>query len=241
MLQLADVQAFPTSDQLNLTQVFTLIMSGGVVASLLVGWLMDQVGLAFCAALTLMLGQVQQIVLVWLADKEFLLVISFVSYTLFRSFLFPVFIASLTTHLGYKYFGLLNGIGFALSGVAQAFMSHVVRAIKGDCHYNTHVTDVSLAPTCDHGHWRSLHVLELVVLTILLSAPILDHIERVIHKRRLREVLGSLRSLSFQMSGSPEYGSFSSVAQSDEPPADDLEDDLEDDDPQADSETGMLI
>jgi hypothetical protein len=34
----------------------------------------------------------------------------FMIYVLLRQFLFPVFIASLTANLGFKYFGLLSGI-----------------------------------------------------------------------------------------------------------------------------------
>jgi sugar phosphate permease len=49
-------------------------MSGGVVAALLVGWLMDHVGLEVCTAVTLALGQIQVIVLVWLANQRFYLV-----------------------------------------------------------------------------------------------------------------------------------------------------------------------
>ena len=189
-------------------------MSLGVLASFVVGWLMDQVGLEVCTAVTLLLGQAQEIVLVWLADQRSFLVTSFVCYTLFRSFLFPVFIASLTTHLGYKYFGLLNGIGFALSGVAQAFMGHLVRAVQGDCHFQINVADVALAPPCDHGNWISLHVIELIILTALLAAPLLDYVEGRIRKHRLREALGSIRSLSFHLSNSErnhDYGSFASI------------------------------
>ena len=194
---------FNTSEQHELAQVFTVIMSAGLIASFLVGWLMDQVGLEVCTALTLILGQIQAAMLVWLAGQRSFLVTSFICYMFFRSFLFPVFIASITTHLGYKYFGLLNGIGFALSGVAQAFMSYTVRLAKGDCHLNTHVIDVATAPECDHGKWVTLHFVELIVLTILLAVPILDYIEKATRKHRVREVLGSVRSLERS------YGSFS--------------------------------
>ena len=190
-------------------------MSTGVCASLLVGWLMDQVGLGVCTAVTLMLGQSRSFVLVWLADRKSFLVTSFVCDALYRSFLFPVFIASLTTHLGYKYFGLLNGIGFAIAGVAQIFMGHLVRAVQGDCHLNTHVVDPDLAPTCDHGMWVALHVAELIILTVLLTAPLLDYVEGVVRKRRIREVLGSIRSLSIRHLN-PDYGSFMSVPSGEE-------------------------
>jgi hypothetical protein len=105
-----------------------------------------------------------------------------------------------------QYFGLLNGIGFAFSGVAQAFMGRLVQAVQGDCHWNTNVTDLSLSPPCDQGHWLTLHVVELVVLTLLLAAPLLEHIERKQRKQRLRNALGSIRSFS-----SAYYGSISSL------------------------------
>lgn len=208
--QLADIQHFSTAEQRELTQTFTFITSMGVVASFLVGWLMDQVGLEICTALTLVLGQTRSIALVWLADRKAFLVASFVCYSFFRSFLFPVYIASLTTHLGYKYFGLLNGIGFATAGVAQIFMGHLVRAVQGDCHLNSHVNDPAFAPPCNHGQWETLHFVELLILTLLLTAPVLDFLEKVVRKRRIREVLGSIRSLSSH-SYNQGYGSFASV------------------------------
>lgn len=239
LLQLADIQQFNSAEQHDLTQIFTLIMSGGILAAFLIGWLMDQVGLELCTTLILVLGQVQLVVVVWLAERRFFLVTSFVCYTLFRSFLFPVFIASVTTHLGYKYFGLLNGIGFALSGVAQAFIGVVVRAVRGTCHLQGWVTDVTATPSCDHGKWVSFHVLQLILLTILLAAPVLDNVEKVVRKRRLRQVLGSLRSLSSQLSNHesqsyrddvPQYGTMDSVATT-----------SEDQDDQEDHEIGMSL
>lgn len=138
--------AFNTREQHELTQLFTVIVSSGLVASFFVGWLMDQVGLEVCTALTLLLGQIQAAALVWLASRRSFLVASFVCYMCFRSFLFPVFIASITTHLGYKYFGLLNGIGFALAGVAQAFMSYAVFLAKGTAILTRTLSTLTLLP-----------------------------------------------------------------------------------------------
>jgi hypothetical protein len=92
----------------------------------------------------------------------------YIIYTMFRQFLFPVYIACLSARLGFKYFGILNGLGFAVSGVAQLFIAYVVRAVQGTCH-----TDIG--SDCTHGRWTQLHIVQVCILSLLLVIPLLDH------------------------------------------------------------------
>jgi MFS family permease len=161
-------------------------MSGGVVASFIVGLLMDRIGLEFCSALTLILGMLQMVVLTQYSDHRQWMIFGFFVYVFFRQFLFPVFIASLTARLGYKYFGLLNGIGFAVSGVAQAFMPSLVRVVQGTCHMGGS-EESSVSEDCEHGQWQKLHGIEFVLLGLLLLVPYFDHREKKRQERNLME------------------------------------------------------
>ena len=59
---------------------------------------------------------------------------SFWFYSMFRSFLFCYFFANLPVVMGFKYFGILAGIAFAVSGVVQLSIKFVVEWGQGDCH-----------------------------------------------------------------------------------------------------------
>jgi len=201
--QMADARNFSDKEQHDLAVIFTFIMSAGIFASLIVGWLMDRIGIDACTALTLFLGLVQILVLIFVPDKRGWMIFGFVVYVHFRQFLFPVYIASLTSRLGFKYFGLLNGLGFAVSGIAQAFMSSLVTAVQGDCHLvpndETH-RDIE----CDLGRWAQLHLVQFVVMCGLMFAPFLEHVEEARRKQRAKQLLGSKASLN-------KYGSLLSV------------------------------
>jgi hypothetical protein len=73
---------------------------------------------------------------------------------------------------GFKYFGLLNGLAFALSGVSQVFMSALVAKVQGTCH----TVETADAP-CSPGQWDALHAVELVLLAALMLAPRLTRCE----------------------------------------------------------------
>jgi MFS family permease len=187
MLQLADFQDYPADVQHQLARVFTLTASMGIIASLVVGWLIDQIGLELCTVVTLILGQLQMVLLVLFGKYQISLVVSFGVYTVFRQFLYPVFIASLTSRLGFKYFGVLLGIGFALAGITNIFLAALAEAVQGDCHtMNTISND-----ECDHGHWTLLHVAQFLLLGLLLVVPLQDYREKVLKDRKIKEILSS--------------------------------------------------
>lgn len=216
---MADLREYETEQQHVLARHLTIIMSMGVGASILVGWLMDSVGLETSTVVTLVLGQIHLLILVLLSDHTFWMVVGFVFYTLFRQFLFPVYIASLTTRLGFKYFGLLNGIGFALSGIAQLFMARLVKFVQGDCHE----LSMSEETDCETGHWHSLHMLSYLILGTLIISPILEYLQKTSHEKRARRwwTLGAGTKLAdvsrhSRASTSTTYGALQSIAE-DEP------------------------
>jgi hypothetical protein len=140
----------------------------------------------------------------------------FCIYVLFRQFLFPVSIALITARLGFKYFGLLNGISFLLSGFAQLFIVSLAKAVHGTCHlYNSADTPL-VSDTCDHGNWLALHVVEFVVLGALLLVPFYDHRAKVQQKARVKEIAKIRSSWKVMYGGTPgspllgSYGTFPS-------------------------------
>jgi MFS family permease len=170
--EMADQQIFRVDTQHDLAHSFTMIMSAGLMASVLVGWLMDRLGLETCTIVTLALGQTSLLLRIAAGRSYPMMLLGFTLYTLFRQFLFPVFIAGLTTRLGFKYYGILSGTGFALSGIAQFFMAAMVHALAGDCHLQAE-SIYGLVP-CDHGAWDGFHILQIALLGVLTLIPILD-------------------------------------------------------------------
>lgn len=165
--ELADMNNFSTERQHGFARTFTLISSVGVLAAFLIGWLMDRIGLVTCTIMTIVVGQLHMLIIIFWNNRPMPMIVGFVAYTLFRQFLFPVYIACLSTRLGFKYFGILNGLGFAASGVTQLFIAELVRAVKGTCY-------VAAAEGCNQGAWKELHIAQLCILSALLIVPVTD-------------------------------------------------------------------
>jgi MFS family permease len=198
--EMADSRNFSYESQRDLARIFTLIMAAGVLASLVVGVLMDRIGLDACTALTLLLGQGQILILVFVPDHRRWMIFGFVVYVFFRQFLFPVYIANLTAHLGFKYFGLLNGLGFAASGIAQVFMASLVQVVQGDCNMvSTDPGEDTQTVDCEIGRWMDLHVVEFVLMGLLLLAPWIESREKLRRQERIQELLriASQTSMSY--------------------------------------------
>ena len=165
--ELEDLNQFNLSELHDLSQQFTWLLSVGLLYSVLVGWLMDRAGLEVCTLLTLILGQLSSLLILVASLPSFqtgaytTMVLGFALYSLFRQFLFPVFLAFVTARFGFKYFGVLSGIGFALSGIVQCFMAQLVQWVH---HYKP----------AGQG-WIDFHILQIVVMAALMVIPIADH------------------------------------------------------------------
>lgn len=173
--ELEDLGQFDAIQQHDLSQQFTWLLSLGMPYSVVVGRLMDQLGLEVCTLLTLILGQLTSLLMMIASLERFhdkgaypTMLLGFACYSLFRQFLFPVFLAFITARFGFKYFGILTGIGFAISGVAQCFMAQLVEWVH---EYNSKGGQ----------GWLDFHVLQIVVMAALMVIPIADH--RDIQKR----------------------------------------------------------
>lgn len=199
--------------QHQLARTFTLVMSMGFFASIFVGWLIDRIGLEICTALTLILGQVQALIIVLFGGNYTMMVTSFWVYAVFRQFLYPVYIASLTSRLGFKYFGVLLGIGFALGGIAQLYLAPLLEFVQGDCH-NSSIMVVDEAEsssqshqvTCNEGRWMFIHWFQFVCLGLLLLVPLADYRDRMNRQMVINKVLHGEETTT-KAAASNNYGS----------------------------------
>jgi len=187
------VDEYSVDEQHAMTQTFSLVLSFGILGSFIAGWLMDLVGLETCTLVTLSFGILHMVILLWLGSLPEM-TLGFVIYTLFRQFLFPVFIASLSAKLGFKYFGMLSGIGFAISGIMQLCIAPLAQAVQGTCHFDQ-------VEGCSQGEWKQLHVIQICVFCFLGILPIWDH---RVQMERQQAVLERIRS---QTSLTAAYGS----------------------------------
>jgi MFS family permease len=165
-------------------------MSMGIFGSIIAGIFIDRIGLETSTALTLVLGQLQMLVLIFFGTNQLAMSVSFWIYTVFRAFLYPVFISSLTIRLGFKYFGMLLGIGFALGGMTQLLMPSLSGLVGGSCHRAEH-QPLEANASCDHGSWMPLHIFQFFILAILLLVPYYDRLDVIAQERQIYELLHS--------------------------------------------------
>ena len=219
--------------QHDLARTFTLIISVGMIGSLIIGTLLDRIGLEWCTVLTLLMGQIHMIIIYSTEEatttttSKSWMIMSFWIYMLFRNFLYPAYISSLTERLGFKYFGVLLGIGFALSGITQLSMTGLDELVQGDCHDES-VQSPSIGEAtideessnasvtvnfnkaeidCNHGSWRLLHVVQFLQLGCLMLCPFLDKWDE---KRRKEKLVQMMKESEGQDSKSTNYGSVAS-------------------------------
>lgn len=181
--ELADFNQYPYHLQHELAQTFTTLMSAGCLVSSMAGFLIDRIGVEICVVICLVFGQVRIMLVLIFGQDHAMLVASFVLYTCFRSFLYPVFIALLTSRLGFKYFGVLLGLGFAISGLFQLCMASLSGVVQGDCHLATEAE----MHDCSHGQWAYLHIVEFIVLLFLLAVPFMDYWAKMIREKQVAE------------------------------------------------------
>ncbi len=146
--------------QQDFARLFTFVMTCGVVAIPVVGTLMDRVGYTATSAVTIGLG------LVWcgllFVPAAPALVASFVLYTCFRTFFFTFLFAYIADTMGFKYFGALSGVMFAVGGLVGVLQYYLAQYASGTCHLSAEGEESS----CSHGRWNQVNA--LMAATIFL-------------------------------------------------------------------------
>lgn len=204
LIQLGDQGKFDAEMQHTLTRWLSFLDAGAIIAAPLSGYMLDSVGFAPTAVVTIALGILQQVALLVAGSNSYIMIGSFAAYAIYRAFLFPYFFASLSRRMGFRYFGFLSGISFCASGFTQFGVASVALLIEGDCHKIEDYT-TGLDMDCSEGIWGSVHCLQIAILALLFLVPFLD-VQLLI--RQPKEVLyPKEESTSMLPSSSSEYGS----------------------------------
>merc|ERR1712151_1065686 len=162
----------------KLANIFTLLMSIGVLGSLSSGLVIDAYGLETCFVLNVIFGQLFNIIFMIFPNHYYVMIVGFIFYSLFRQYLFPLFIGGLMTRFGFRYFGLLLGTGFFISGVVQLFIADFIQYVQGNCHDQQQDKEGQQNYYyCHSGHWKEFHIIQIIILSILLYVPYRDYQE----------------------------------------------------------------
>lgn len=179
-LMLSDFKA----EHLNtLTTEFSVISALGVLGMPVCGWLLDKHGEAFTAVVTSCLGIGYCVLFL---NEMF--ITSFWFYSMFRSFLFCYFFANLPVVMGFKYFGILAGIAFAVSGVVQLSIKFVVEWGQGDCHEKS-------TEDCDQGRWGTVLLIQAIACALAAMLPVWEKLEQKKKAKELEGVFGTPKTL----------------------------------------------
>lgn len=170
-------------------------MATGAFVSIPIGWLIDELGVEVCTFVTLIMGQLQMLLLIYGQGDTFYVTISYWIYTLFRQFLYPVYISSLTSRLGFKYFGVLLGIGFGLGGIAQLFLYPLDALVQGDCRLRD--PNEMDGEECNRGSWTDLHLIQALILLVLWVVPLLDYQEKKLREQKIKDILSQRLSTTY--------------------------------------------
>ena len=202
---MGDQGIFDADMQHSLTRWLSFLDAGAIVAAPLSGFMLDSVGFAPTAVVTIALGILQHVCLLMAGSNSHVMIASFTAYAVFRAFLFPYFFASMSRRMGFRYFGFLSGISFCVSGFTQFGVASVALMVEGDCHeISDYLAEQDIG--CNEGSWGIAHCVQIAILGLLLFVPLLDvRLEQQRHASFLNE-----ESSSFLPSSSSDYGSIRS-------------------------------
>jgi hypothetical protein len=134
---------------------------------------------------------------------------SFVCYAVFRAFLFPYFFASLSKKMGFRYFGILSGLPFFVSGLCQFAIVPLAMLVEGSCHEYYDANGELVTDDCSEGNWTLIHAVQIASLVGLLLIPFLDSLAE--RNEQANEALLTTPELSLSPSS---YGSLDSSCRS---------------------------
>ena len=87
--KLGDQQIFNADMQHSLTRWLSFLDAGAIIAAPLSGYLLESVGFAPTGIITICLGVVQQLTVLYAGSNALAMITSFATYAIYRAFLFP--------------------------------------------------------------------------------------------------------------------------------------------------------
>jgi MFS family permease len=154
-IQLADARILSPHDERWYARLLTIFMSLGVVAVPAVGVMMDFWGFPATSVVIISTGIIWAVML--LLNTPMGILISFVCYTIYRTFFYTFFFSYVADLFGFTYFGILAGILFVFGGFIGLTQYWLVKLVAGDCHLKSR-DDLN----CDHGRWQELNAIFLI-------------------------------------------------------------------------------
>lgn len=185
-LQLADEGYLSVDEQHKHARTFTLVTLFGVTGIPVAGHLMDVHGFVVTSLVTVTLGVLWSIGT--LLQQEPALLFAFFAYTFFRTFTFNFYFAFVANKLGVRYFGILAGLSFFVSGLLSFLQQPLL--LWG------HLPCVEDPDNCNGGNWTAINWLQLVSLASLFAIPTLLHLD---NRRKTQAISLGLRTYSYEM------------------------------------------
>ena len=140
-------------DQRLYGRYFTMIMTLGVFAIPLVGYMMDNRGFPVTSVVTVSFGLLWSLLLLY--DSRYSLLPSFMFYALFRTCLFTFLFAYLADTMGFRFFGVLAGLMFVLGGFVGLLQYPLAMWAAGTCHS---ANSPLKRAHCSRGHWEEVNL-----------------------------------------------------------------------------------
>lgn len=160
-------------EQRSYGRYFTMIMTLGVFAIPMVGYMMDTKGFPASSAVTVSFGLLWSLLLLY--DSRNSLLPSFMFYALFRTFLFTFLFAYLADTMGFKYFGVLAGLMFVLGGFVGLLQYPLAMWASGSCHS---ANSPLKKAHCSRGHWSEVNLLMACSIATLYWFSYRDWVRR---------------------------------------------------------------
>ena len=168
-LQLADLSVVPVDEINSYSESLTLFMSSGVLAIPLIGWLMDVYGFPITMLVTVFFGITWGLLLG--TESQELLLVSFFFFSLFRTFLYTFIFSYLADRLGFRFYGVLVGIMFLISGFVSLLQYWLLNFGDGGCSSSGNTV-------CPNNQWALLNRIMTLMFVSLLIFPYQDYTER---------------------------------------------------------------
>lgn len=168
-VQLGDAHFLSVAELASNASLFTVVITCGAVIIPLAGAMMDIYDFPCTSFVTIIAGVVWAILLLF--KTKFTLVLSFISYAVFRTFFYTFVFAYLADVMGFKYFGILAGIMFVIGGILTFLQYPIAQFAAGSCHN-------LLSEACDEGNWNTMNIIMMLTIFSTLYFTYKDWIHR---------------------------------------------------------------
>jgi hypothetical protein len=176
--QILDQSIVTVQEEASYGRWFTLIITLGVLGIPLIGAMMDITGYPCTSFITILSGFLWACLLEYPSRMH--LIISFIFYSIFRTFLFTFFFAYLPDALGFKYFGVLAGIAFILAGMVSFVQFPLGSYARGACNHYIY-SDHHDLHCVSGGNWKLVNTLVMLTIASTWLFTIRDYYRRREH------------------------------------------------------------